>query len=46
MYPSRISEPAIREIGGEPLEGPGFEAEDPATGFGSYPPSAEEGVSQ
>ena len=46
MYPSRILEREIREIGGEPLERSGFEAEDPATGFESYQPSAEEGFNQ
>ena len=46
MYPERTSEPEIREIGGEPLEGSGFESEDPATGFESRERSAEEGLCQ
>jgi hypothetical protein len=46
MYPATIFEPKIREIGGEPLEGSGFETEDPATGFESYERSAEEGFNQ
>jgi hypothetical protein len=36
----------IREIGGEPLEGSGFEAEEPATSFESRERSAEEGFNQ
>jgi hypothetical protein len=46
MCPARTAEPEIREIGGEPLDGSGFETEDPATGFKSYQPSAEEGFNQ
>ena len=46
MYPAKTAEPEIREIGGEPLEGSGFDGEDPATGFESFQPSAEEGVNQ
>jgi hypothetical protein len=30
MYPERLAEPEIREIGGESLAGSGFEAESPA----------------
>ena len=46
MYPTRTAEPEIREIGGEPLEGSGFETEDTATGFESRERSAEEGINQ
>ncbi len=46
MYPARTAEPEIQEIGGEPLEGSGFETEAPATGFDSYQPSAQEGHNQ
>jgi hypothetical protein len=46
MYPARTSESEIREIGGEPLEGSGFETENPATGFESQENSAEEGFDQ
>ena len=46
MYPARTAEPEIQEIGGEPLEGSGFETEDPATGFESRKRSAEEGINQ
>ena len=44
MYPARTAEPEIREIGGEPLEGSGFETEDPETGFESRDRSAKEGI--
>ena len=46
MYPERTPESEIQEIGGEPLEGSGFETEDPATGFESFERSAEEGINQ
>jgi hypothetical protein len=46
MYPPRTAEPKIREIGGEPLEGSGFETEDPAIGFESRDRSAQEGINQ
>jgi hypothetical protein len=46
MYPATIIEPKIREISGDPLEGSGFETEDPATGFESHERSAEEGINQ
>jgi hypothetical protein len=46
MYPAKTAEPEIREIGGEPLEGSGFETEDPTTGFESGERSAEEGINQ
>lgn len=46
MYPARTSEQEIQEIGGEPLEGSGFETEDPTTGSESYERSAEEGFNQ
>ena len=46
MHPEKTAEPETQEIGGEPLEGSGFETEDPATGFGSRELSAEEGINQ
>jgi hypothetical protein len=46
MYSERVPIPEIREIGGESLEGSGFETDDPATGFESYERSAEEGGRQ
>ncbi len=46
MNPARTAEPEIRELGGEPLEGSGFEAEEPATVFESRERSAEEGINQ
>ena len=46
MYPATTIDPEIREIGGEPLEGSGFETEEPATGFESRARSAEEGINQ
>jgi hypothetical protein len=46
MYPAITTQPEIRGIGGEPLEGSGFETEDPATGFESHERSAEEGCNQ
>jgi hypothetical protein len=42
----RTSEPEIREIGGESLEGSGFEAENPANGFEAYEKSAQEDLNQ
>ena len=46
MSPARTAEPEIRELGGEPLDGSGFEAEEPATGFESRERSAEEGMNR
>ena len=46
MYPERTAEAEIREIGGEPLEGSGFETQEPTTGFESYQLSAKEGRGQ
>jgi hypothetical protein len=46
MHPERISEPEIHEIGGEPLEGSGFETESPTTAFEIEERSAREGFSQ
>jgi hypothetical protein len=46
MYPARTSEPDMEELGGEPLEGSGFENENPATGFESQETFAEEGFDQ
>lgn len=43
MYPARRFEPEIQEIGGEPLEGSGFETENSVSEFG---PAAEEGINQ
>jgi hypothetical protein len=34
MSLSKTREPELRDIGGEPLEGSGFEVEDPAADFG------------
>jgi hypothetical protein len=42
MYLPKTSEPEIREIGGEPLEGSGLETEDPTTGFELHERSVEE----
>ena len=33
MYSPKTSDPAVQELGGEPLEDSGFEAEDSATEF-------------
>ena len=33
MSLSKTPEPEIRDLGGDPLEGSGFEFEDPATDF-------------
>ena len=33
MYPASTSELEIQQIGGEPLEGSGFEAQNPASEF-------------
>jgi len=46
MYPAKTAEPKILEVGGEPLEGSGFETEHSATGFESNEMSAEEGLNQ
>ena len=46
MNPARTAEPEIRELGGEPLEGSGFEADEPATSFEPPERSAEEGINQ
>jgi hypothetical protein len=46
MYPARAAEPEIQEIGGEPLEGSGFEPENSSIAFESHPPSTEEGLNQ
>lgn len=46
MNPSNISEPEIQEIGGEPLEGSGFETENHSTAFESHKRGAEEGIPQ
>ena len=42
MYSPKPSDPAVQESDGEPLEGSGFETEDPATEFESDDRSAEE----
>jgi hypothetical protein len=44
--PKRTPELEIRELGGEPLEGSGFEAEEPATGVESGEWSVAEGINQ
>ena len=46
MNPARTAEPEIGELGGEPLEGSGFEAEEQATGFDSHERSAQENLNQ
>ena len=46
MHPKKTAEPETQEMGGEPLEGSGFEAERPSTGFESRERSAEEGINQ
>jgi len=46
MHPAKTAKPEILEIGGEPLEGSGFETEAPANGFESYQPFAEGGHNQ
>ncbi len=46
MYSPKTADPDIWKIGGEPLEGSGFEAENPATGFESVQLSSEEGFNQ
>ena len=46
MSLSKTSEPEIRDLGGEPLEGSGFESEDPATDFEHDERSEEEGPVQ
>ena len=46
MNPQNTSEPEIQEIGGEPLEGSGFENENPSTAFEPHKRAAEEGVPQ
>lgn len=46
MYPTKTFEPEIREIGGEPLKGSGFETQDPETEFDLDKPSSHEDVTQ
>lgn len=43
MYLPKTSEPEIRDLGGEPLEGSGFEFEDPAIDFEPDERPGEEG---
>ena len=43
---NNIFDPEIREIGGEPLDGSGFEAEQPERRFESDESSAQEGFLQ
>ena len=43
MYSLKPSVPEVQEPAGEPLEGSGFETEDPATEFELDDRSAEEG---
>jgi hypothetical protein len=42
MYPATTIDPEILEIGGEPLDGSGFEAEHPERRFESDESSAQE----
>ena len=44
MYSHKTSGLAEQELGGEPLEGSGFEAEDPVTEFDPDNRSIEEGL--
>ena len=46
MHTAGMSQQEVREIGGEPLEGSGFEGEHPASGFESGESPAEEGFIQ
>ena len=46
MYSPNKPTPAVHELGGEPLEGSGFEAEDPVTEFDPDNRSIEEGLLQ
>jgi hypothetical protein len=46
MSLSKTPEPEIRDLGGEPLEGSGFEFEDPAIDFERDERSEEEGPVQ
>lgn len=40
------TEPEIQELGGEPLEGSGFESERPSSAFEPFKQRAEEGSGQ
>lgn len=44
MYSPKTSDPATQELGGEPLEGSGFETEDPITEFDPDNRSIEAGL--
>ena len=46
MSLSKIPEPEIRDLGGDPLEGSSFEFEDPAIDFERDERSEEEGPVQ
>ena len=46
MHSANRSDSDIQEIGGEPLEGSGFETENLATGFESYEKSAQGELNQ
>lgn len=46
MHPVGAAESEIQDIGGEALEGSGFEAEDLSIAFESHPTSTEEGLKQ
>ena len=46
MYSRKPSESAVQELDGELLEGSGFEAEVPASGFETDQRSTEEGSGQ
>jgi hypothetical protein len=44
MNPPNTSEPAIQELGGEPIDGSGFESEEPTDVFQPYEDIAEGAV--
>jgi hypothetical protein len=46
VNPSNISEPEIQEFGGEPLEGSGFENENPSAAFEPHKRTVEEAIPQ
>ncbi len=46
MNPPKTPEPDIQELGGEPLEGSGFENQSPSSAFTPFEQTAEEGPGQ
>ena len=46
MNPPNTSEPETQELGGEPLEGSGFENESPSSAFTPFEQTVEEGSGQ